>query len=333
MVEKHVQGTTAQLFGDREDLECMKMAIEAARNCNSANPADPKVGAVAKLPDGTIISAFRGEIVASFDGEQGSGDHAEYTLLQKKLPETSLAGAKIYVTLEPCSTGRTPPKVPCVDWLIDRQVGMVWMGMLDPDHRIQGDGQNILAESGIPTQLFPHNLSKEIRDLNQIFINDRREKRYRREQGLEFVEDYLREAKDSGVISEEGIQKDTWESLLKKTATKDGTAAPGINVEPQHQLNRPALDAALDNLDEDDRDVRRRLLGYSRWYDPANKAEIFEKLAGFGHEQDIVENNARRLHDADLIRITANYYLPLNEEICQQAAESLMPELLAELEE
>lgn len=309
------------------------MAIEAARNCNSANPADPKVGAVAKLPDGTIISAFRGELVASFNGEQGSGDHAEYTLLQKKLPEMSLAGTKIYVTLEPCSTGRTLPKVPCVKWLIDRQVGMVWMGMLDPDRRIQGDGQRILSESGIGTQLFPFGLMKEIRDLNQIFINDRLERRILRERELEIVEDYLREAKESGLISEQDIQKNTWESLLKKTATKDGTAAPEINIEPQHQLNRLALDAALDNLGEDDRDVRRRLLGYSRWYEPASKAEVFEKLTVFGHDQGLVETNAQRLHEADLIQITENHYLPLNEEICQQAAESLKAEFLQELEE
>ena len=75
------------------------------------------------------------------------------------------------------------------------------------------------------------------------------------------------------------------------------------------------------------------MLGYSRWYEPANKAEIFEKLAGFGHRPKLVENNAQRLHDADLIQITENHYLPLNEEICQQAAESLMAELLLELEE
>lgn len=75
------------------------------------------------------------------------------------------------------------------------------------------------------------------------------------------------------------------------------------------------------------------MLGYSRWYDPANKAYVFEKLAGFGYGRELVENNARRLHDADLIKITENHYLPLNEEICQQAAESLMPEILQELGE
>lgn len=93
------------------------------------------------------------------------------------------------------------------------------------------------------------------------------------------------------------------------------------------------LTPVLADFGDIDREVRRRILGYSRWYEPANKAEIFAKLAVFGHESGLVENNARRLHDADLIQITENHYLPLNEEICQQAAESLMSEFLQELEE
>ncbi len=134
------------------------------------------------------------------------------------------------------------------------------------------------------------------------------------------------------LVRGQNFSEATWE-ILEKSAKENRAAAPGIDVEPEHQLNSVALDAALDNLDEDDRDVRRRLLGYSRWYDPANKAEIFEKLAGFGHEQELVENNARRLHDADLIQITENHYLPVKEEICQQAAESLMAEILHQLDE
>ena len=121
--------------------------------------------------------------------------------------------------------------------------------------------------------------------------------------------------------------------LLEKFVKENRTTAPGIDVEPQYQLNRLPLDDALDELDEVDREVRRRVLGYSRWYDPAHKAEVFEKLAVLGHEQELVENNAQRLRDGGLIQITENHYLPLNEEICQQAAFSLMPEILRELEE
>lgn len=134
------------------------------------------------------------------------------------------------------------------------------------------------------------------------------------------------------LVRNQNFSDATWD-LLEESAKENRAAAPGIDVEPQHQLNGIALDAALDDLDEDDRDVRRRLLGYSRWLEPASKAEVFEKLAVLGHEPEVVESNAGRLHDADLIQITENHYLPLNEEICQQAAESLMDEFLREMEE
>ena len=97
--------------------------------------------------------------------------------------------------------------------------------------------------------------------------------------------------------------------------------------------NQDSLTPILTGLSNVDRDVRRRVLGYSRWYDPAEKSLVLEILAMLGHEQGLVENNAQRLHEADLIQITENHYLPLNEEICQQAAESLMDEFLRELEE
>ena len=92
------------------------------------------------------------------------------------------------------------------------------------------------------------------------------------------------------------------------------------------------LTPMLTELGDIDQDVRRRVLGYSRWYEPASKDTIFQKLAVLGHEQQLVENNARRLQDDGLIQITENYYLPLNEEICQQAADSLLPEFLQELQ-
>lgn len=124
----------------------------------------------------------------------------------------------------------------------------------------------------------------------------------------------------------------TWK-FMNELVKENWTTAPGIDVEPPSQINRLTLDDALDELDEVDREVRRRVLGYSRWYDPAAKTRVFEKLATFGHRQELVENNAQRLQNNGLIQITENHYLPLNEEICQQAAESLMDEFLRELEE
>ena len=100
-------------------------------------------------------------------------------------------------------------------------------------------------------------------------------------------------------------------------------------VRTKHDFLTPML-AELGQIDNE---VRRRVLGYSRWYEPASKDRIFQKLAVLGHERELVENNARHLQNDGLIMITENHYLPLNEKICQQAAEFLMVEILQELEE
>ena len=63
----------------------MLRAIDLARKCNSeADKISPKVGAVIAR-DGVVIGeAFRGELAP--------GEHAEFTLLEKKLADETLAG-------------------------------------------------------------------------------------------------------------------------------------------------------------------------------------------------------------------------------------------------
>jgi hypothetical protein len=117
-------------------------------------------------------------------------------------------------------------------------------------------------------------------------------------------------------------------------ASKFGQSRPPLPIEvaESQPSNRNDFNAAMDNLGEADREVRRRLLGYSRWFDPATKSEVNGRIVGHGFEEAVIAINAQRLHDENLLVITEHHYLPVAESICQHAAETLMDEFLAELE-
>jgi len=144
-----------------DDLKFARLAIDEARKSVPENDGRPHpwVGAVV-VKDGRVLgTAHRGEV---------PGNHAEFVALERNLPDVTVAGATVYTTLEPCTT-RTPPKIPCVDRLIERKVARVVIGILDPDDRIRGKGQRKLSNAGIETALFPHDLAMEVEELNREF--------------------------------------------------------------------------------------------------------------------------------------------------------------------
>ena len=145
----------------RDDEKHLQAALEEApKSAHEDERPHPKVGVVVVSTDGTVTTAFRGEC--------GSGDHAEYTALEKKLSGAKLAGATVFTTLEPCTT-RNHPKVPCAQRLIERRVARVVIGMLDPNPNILGRGVLQLREAGIEVELFPFQLMRELEELNRDF--------------------------------------------------------------------------------------------------------------------------------------------------------------------
>ena len=140
----------------------MQRALDLAR---SSRPEDgrhhPRVGAVL-LMDGEIIAeAFRGEVVP--------GEHAEFTLFERHLRGRELIGSVLITTLEPCTVRKSHK--PCADWIIEKRIARVVIGMLDPNPAIYGQGVAKLREQGVHIDFFPQGLRSAVRAENATFID------------------------------------------------------------------------------------------------------------------------------------------------------------------
>lgn len=72
----------------------------------------------------------------------------------------------LYVNLEPCSHyGKTPP---CAELIIDKGIGRVVIGCLDPNPQVAGQGVSMLKDAGIKVHVGI--LEDECRALNKRFI-------------------------------------------------------------------------------------------------------------------------------------------------------------------
>jgi diaminohydroxyphosphoribosylaminopyrimidine deaminase/5-amino-6-(5-phosphoribosylamino)uracil reductase len=133
----------------------MKRAIELAkRGIGSVNP-NPLVGAV-------IVKD--GEVIAEGWHQKYGGPHAEVNAFSNA--KCDVAGADMYVTLEPCAHyGKTPP---CAEAIVKKGIKRVFVGMKDPNPLVAGKGIKILENAGI--EVVCGVCEEECRELNPVFL-------------------------------------------------------------------------------------------------------------------------------------------------------------------
>jgi ATP-dependent DNA helicase RecG len=148
----------------KADRKFMEAAMEQMRVSRSEHrhKHDPLVGAI-------LVGKNGRELAKTHRGSLRVGNHAEYTLIERLLGNKNLEGAALYVTLEPC-TVRESPKQPCVKHIHSARIGKVWIGMLDPNPDIQGEGIKYLQAHGIEVDFFDNDLIQQIHQENKNFI-------------------------------------------------------------------------------------------------------------------------------------------------------------------
>lgn len=158
-------------------IEAMHQSIDEPR---SDGKVSPKVGAVIIKPDGTVETAFRGEL--------RHGDHAEFTLLERKKRSENLASSILFATLEPCAPGaRRHPKLGCAERIVNARIKEVWIGIEDPDPDVDRKGIKYLQDHGIKVHMFTPNFQKQIKEANKNFLKQARQRAVEKEEKKEII--------------------------------------------------------------------------------------------------------------------------------------------------
>jgi len=136
--------------------------IEIARRGEYYVAPNPMVGAVLVDADGAILAEGWHEKYGEAHAEVNCFKHFE----EKNLSTFDFKHSTLFVSLEPCSHyGKTPP---CAKLIIEKGVGRVVIGMLDPNPLVAGKGVQLLRDAGI--EVVVGVMEKECHELNKRFL-------------------------------------------------------------------------------------------------------------------------------------------------------------------
>jgi diaminohydroxyphosphoribosylaminopyrimidine deaminase/5-amino-6-(5-phosphoribosylamino)uracil reductase len=141
------------------DQKYMRQALELAEKGRGYVSPNPLVGCV--------IVGKNGKVIGTGYHEKYGGGHAEVNAVKDAEKNGhNIAGATVYVNLEPCShKAKTPP---CADLLVDKKIARCVIGMRDPYSEVNGKGIEKLKAAKI--EVVEGVLHDESAELNKFFI-------------------------------------------------------------------------------------------------------------------------------------------------------------------
>ncbi|HWU99436.1 MAG TPA: bifunctional diaminohydroxyphosphoribosylaminopyrimidine deaminase/5-amino-6-(5-phosphoribosylamino)uracil reductase RibD [Oxalicibacterium sp.] len=141
------------------DVQGIRLALEMAAKGMFTTTPNPRVGCVIVKENRVIGVGYTQPVGHAHAEVQALNDAADKGF--------DVAGATVYVTLEPCSHhGRTPP---CADALIRARVARVVVAIADPNPLVAGQGLSRLEAAGI--QVTCGVLEDESREINIGFLS------------------------------------------------------------------------------------------------------------------------------------------------------------------
>ncbi|MCF6314508.1 MAG: hypothetical protein L3J39_18815 [Verrucomicrobiales bacterium] len=182
-------------------IEVMRQSVGEMRDDGKPNPL---VGAVLLRPDGSTETACRGEL--------REGNHAEFTLLERKCVGEKLDDCILFATLEPC-LNRNEPKRGCARHIVGARIKKVYVGIEDDNPTVAGKGIQYLRNHGVEIEMFDRDLQAIILKENKAFFE------WARQQTEELEEQPIKLSEYEDALKEAKIE-DFSETALKRYRTK-----------------------------------------------------------------------------------------------------------------
>ncbi len=154
-----------------KDIDFMAKAIELAKRGQLKTQPNPMVGCVIVKNNKIVGEGWHQEFGKAHAEINAIKDCKKRFGIKKALK--IIAGADMYVNLEPCSIEKNTP--PCANALVEHQIKRLFCGTLDPNPKINGRGIKLLKKAGIKVKVGL--LRKECKQLNKIFFTNQKKLR------------------------------------------------------------------------------------------------------------------------------------------------------------